>query len=92
LELRHYDVQIMGGLILHEGRLAEMATGEVKTLVSTRPVYTNALTLTGKSAFVITVNDYLAKRDMEKMGHIYRFLGLEVGLIHRRGTTQSLCL
>jgi len=64
LELRHYDVQILGGLILHDGRLAEMATGEGKTLVSTLPCYINALT--GKSAFIITVNDYLAKRDMKR--------------------------
>lgn len=79
LELRHYDVQLVGGLILHDGKLAEMATGEGKTLVSTLPVYANALT--GKSSFVITVNDYLAKRDMEKMGQVHRFLGLTVGLI-----------
>jgi len=79
LELRHYDVQMLGGLILHDGRLAEMATGEGKTLVSTLPVYANALT--GKTAFVITVNDYLARRDMEKMGQVHRFLGLTVGLI-----------
>jgi len=79
LELRHYDVQILGGLVLHDGRLAEMATGEGKTLVSTLPVYLNALT--GKTSFVITVNDYLAKRDMEIMGQVHRFLGLTVGLI-----------
>jgi preprotein translocase subunit SecA len=79
LELRHYDVQLLGGLILHDGRLAEMATGEGKTLVSTLPCYINALT--GKSSFIITVNDYLAKRDMEKMGQVHRFLGLSVGLI-----------
>jgi len=79
LEQRHYDVQLLGGLILHDGRLAEMATGEGKTLVSTLPCYLNSLT--GKSAFVITVNDYLAKRDMEKMGQVHRFLGLSVGLI-----------
>jgi len=79
LELRHYDVQLLGGLILHAGRLAEMATGEGKTLVSTLPCYLNALT--GTSAFVITVNDYLARRDMEKMSQIYRFLGLTVGLV-----------
>jgi len=79
LELRHYDVQILGGLVLHDGRLAEMATGEGKTLVSTLPVYLNALT--GKTSFVITVNDYLAKRDMEVMGQVHRFLGLKVGLI-----------
>lgn len=79
LELRHYDVQLIGGLILHDGGLAEMATGEGKTLVSTLPVYLNALT--GRSSFVVTVNDYLAKRDMEKMGQVHRFLGLTVGLI-----------
>jgi len=86
LELRHYDVQLVGGLILHGGGLAEMATGEGKTLVSTLPVYANALT--GKSSFVITVNDYLAKRDMEKMGQIHRFLGLSVGLI-QSGMTEE---
>jgi len=79
LEQRHYDVQLVGGMILHGGRLAEMATGEGKTLVSTLPCYLNALT--GKTAFVVTVNDYLAKRDMEKMGQVHRFLGLSVGLI-----------
>jgi preprotein translocase subunit SecA len=77
--LRHYDVQLIGGLVLHDGRLAEMATGEGKTLVATLPTYLNALT--GKSSFVITVNDYLARRDMEKMGQVHRFLGLTVGLI-----------
>lgn len=80
LELRHYDVQLLGGLILHEGRLAEMATGEGKTLVATLPSYLNSL-LEGKSSYVITVNDYLARRDMEKMGQVHRFLGLSVGLI-----------
>lgn len=79
IEQRHYDVQLLGGLILHDGRLAEMATGEGKTLVSTLPCYINALT--GKPSFVITVNDYLARRDMEKMGQVHRFLGLSVGLI-----------
>ena len=79
LELRHYDVQLLGGLILHDGRLAEMATGEGKTLVATLPAYLNALT--GKTSFVVTVNDYLARRDMEKMGQVHRFLGLTVGLI-----------
>lgn len=79
LEQRHYDVQLLGGIILHEGRLAEMATGEGKTLVSTLPCYLNALT--GTSAFVITVNDYLARRDAEKMGQVHRFLGLTVGLV-----------
>ena len=79
IEQRHYDVQLLGGLILHDGRLAEMATGEGKTLVSTLPCYINALT--GKPSFVITVNDYLARRDMEKMGQVHRYLGLSVGLI-----------
>jgi preprotein translocase subunit SecA len=87
LELRHYDVQLLGGLILHDSRLAEMATGEGKTLVSTLPAYLNALT--GKTSFIITVNDYLAKRDMEKMGQIHRFLGLSVGLIQSGMTEQE---
>ncbi|CAB9513768.1 Protein translocase subunit SecA [Seminavis robusta] len=86
LELRHYDVQIMGGLALHDGRLAEMATGEGKTLVATLPCYVN--TLAGKTSFVITVNDYLARRDMEKMGQVHRFLGLTVGLI-QSGMTEE---
>ena len=86
LELRHYDVQLIGGLVLHDGRLAEMATGEGKTLVATLPTYVNALT--GKSSFVITVNDYLARRDMEKMGQVHRFLGLTVGLI-QSGMTEN---
>lgn len=86
IEQRHYDVQIMGGLILHDGRLAEMATGEGKTLVSTLPCYINALT--GSSSFVITVNDYLARRDMEKMGQVHRYLGLTVGLI-QAGMTEE---
>ena len=86
IEQRHYDVQLMGGLILHDGRLAEMATGEGKTLVSTLPCYINALT--GKPAFVITVNDYLARRDMEKMGQVHRYLGLTVGLI-QAGMTEE---
>lgn len=87
LELRHYDVQILGGLVLHEGRLAEMATGEGKTLVSTLPVYLNALT--GTTSFVVTVNDYLAKRDMEIMGQVHRFLGLSVGLIQSEMKEQE---
>jgi preprotein translocase subunit SecA len=76
---RHYDVQLMGGIILHEGRIAEMKTGEGKTLVATLPVYLNALE--GKGVHVVTVNDYLAKRDAEWMGRVYRFLGLSVGCI-----------
>ncbi|MEW6032013.1 MAG: preprotein translocase subunit SecA [Bacillota bacterium] len=77
--LRPYDVQILGGIVLHEGNIAEMKTGEGKTLVATLPLYLNALT--GRGAHLVTVNDYLAKRDSEWMGAIYRFLGLEVGLI-----------
>ena len=87
MELRHYDVQLLGGLILHDGRLAEMATGEGKTLVSTLPAYLNALT--GQTSFVITVNDYLARRDMEKMGQVHRFLGLTVGLIQSGMTVEQ---
>lgn len=79
LGLRHFDVQLMGGVILHQGRIAEMKTGEGKTLVATLPVYLNALT--GKGVHVITVNDYLATRDSEQMGKLYNFLGLSVGLI-----------
>jgi len=86
IEQRHYDVQLLGGLILNDGRLAEMATGEGKTLVSTLPAYINALT--GKPSFVITVNDYLARRDMEKMGQVHRYLGLKVGLI-QAGMTED---
>jgi len=76
---RHFDVQLIGGMILHEGKIAEMKTGEGKTLVATLPVYLNALT--GRGVHVVTVNDYLAKRDAEWMGQIYRFLGLTVGVI-----------
>lgn len=77
--MRHFDVQLIGGMVLHEGKVAEMKTGEGKTLVATLPAYLNALT--GKGVHVVTVNDYLARRDSEWMGQIYRFLGLEVGLI-----------
>ncbi len=76
---RHFDVQLIGGMVLHEGRIAEMKTGEGKTLVATLPVYLNALT--GNGVHVVTVNDYLAKRDSEWMGQIYKFLGLTVGVI-----------
>ena len=76
---RHFDVQLIGGMILHEGRIAEMKTGEGKTLVATLPVYLNALA--GRGVHVVTVNDYLAKRDAEWMGQIYNFLGLRVGVI-----------
>ncbi|MFL5191288.1 MAG: DEAD/DEAH box helicase, partial [Microvirga sp.] len=76
---RHFDVQLIGGMVLHEGSIAEMRTGEGKTLVATLPVYLNALA--GKGVHVVTVNDYLARRDSEWMGQIYRFLGLSVGVI-----------
>ena len=79
LGMRHFDVQLIGGIILHQGRIAEMKTGEGKTLVATLPVYLNALE--GKGVHVITVNDYLAKRDSEWMGKLYKFLGLTVGLV-----------
>lgn len=79
LGMRHFDVQLLGGIVLHRGDIAEMKTGEGKTLVATLPVYLNALT--GKGAHVVTVNDYLATRDSEEMGQVYRFLGLSVGLI-----------
>ncbi|HKC65988.1 MAG TPA: hypothetical protein VKB86_20255, partial [Pyrinomonadaceae bacterium] len=77
--MRHFDVQLIGGLVLHQGKIAEMRTGEGKTLVATLPSYLNALT--GRGVHVITVNDYLASRDAEWMGQIHRFLGLEVGCI-----------
>ncbi|HRH20770.1 MAG TPA: preprotein translocase subunit SecA, partial [Brevundimonas sp.] len=76
---RHYDVQLVGGMILHQGGIAEMRTGEGKTLVATAPTYLNALT--GKGVHLITVNDYLARRDADWMGRIYRFLGLDVGVV-----------
>jgi preprotein translocase subunit SecA len=76
---RHYDVQLLGGIILHDGQIAEMKTGEGKTLVATLPVYLNAVT--GKGVHVVTVNDYLARRDSKWMGQIYEFLGLSVGCI-----------
>ena len=76
---RHFDVQLIGGMVLHEGKIAEMKTGEGKTLVATLPVYLNALA--GSGVHVVTVNDYLAKRDAEWMGQIYGFLGLTIGVI-----------
>ena len=79
LGMRHYDVQMLGGIVLHKGQIAEMKTGEGKTLVSTLPAYLNALT--GKGVHIVTVNDYLARRDAEWMGQVHRFLGLSVGLI-----------
>lgn len=82
LGLRHFDVQLIGGIILHQGRISEMKTGEGKTLVATLPAYLNALT--GKGVHIVTVNEYLAKRDSEWMGKVYKFLGLSVGLIYSR--------
>jgi preprotein translocase subunit SecA len=79
LGMRHFDVQLIGGIVLHEGKIAEMRTGEGKTLVATLPVYLNALA--GKGVHVVTVNDYLARRDAEWMGQIYRFLGMNVGVV-----------
>ena len=79
LGMRHFPVQVLGGIILHQGRISEMKTGEGKTLVATLPAYLNALS--GKGVHIVTVNDYLAKRDSEWMGKLYRFLGLTVGLI-----------
>jgi preprotein translocase subunit SecA len=84
---RHYDVQLLGGIVLHEGKIPEMRTGEGKTLVSTGPVYLNALT--GKGVHVVTVNDYLALRDSEWMGRIYRFLGLTVGCIQENMSPED---
>jgi len=79
IQMRHYDVQMIGGVVLHQGKISEMKTGEGKTLVATLPAYLNALT--GKGLHIVTVNDYLARRDAEWMGHIYKFLGLTVGVI-----------
>ena len=87
LGMKHYPVQILGGIILHQGRIAEMKTGEGKTLVATLPAYLNALS--GNGAHIVTVNDYLAKRDSEWMGKIYRFMGLTVGLIiHEKNNAE----
>ena len=79
LQMRHFDVQLIGGMVLHYGKIAEMRTGEGKTLMATLPAYLNALS--GKGVHVVTVNDYLAARDAEWMGKLYRFLGLSVGVI-----------
>ncbi len=88
LNMRHFDVQILGGIVLFEGKIAEMKTGEGKTLVATLPVYLNSFT--GRSTHLVTVNEYLAKRDSEWMGVIYKFLGLKVGLIqHEMPTTEK---
>ena len=87
LGMRHFDVQLIGGIVLHQGRIAEMKTGEGKTLVATLPCYLNAIE--GKGVHVVTVNDYLAKRDSEQMGKIHRFLGLTVGLITHEKTPEE---
>ena len=88
LHMRHFYVQILGGIVLHQGRIAQMATGEGKTLVATLPAYLNALT--GKGVHIVTVNDYLAQRDAEWMGKIYKFLGLSVGVIvHNQSRAQK---
>src|SRR5437879_1808184 len=84
LNMRHFDVQLIGGAVLHKGKIAEMKTGEGKTLVATLPAYLNALD--GKGVHVVTVNDYLARRDSEWMGRIYRFLGMTVGVIQHELT------
>ena len=89
LGMRHYRVQLIGGIVLHQGRIAEMKTGEGKTLVGTAPVYLNALT--GKGVHVVTVNDYLAKRDKEQMGKVYEFLGMTVGVIVHGQDPQTRC-
>ncbi len=85
--MRHFDVQLIGGITLHEGRIAEMKTGEGKTLVATLPVYLNALT--GKGVFVVTVNDYLARRDAEWMRPLYEFLGMTVGVVESRQDSEA---
>ena len=87
LNMEHYPVQLIGGIVLHQGRIAEMKTGEGKTLVSTCPAYLNALA--GKGVFIVTVNDYLAKRDAEWMGEVHRFLGLTVGVVLNAMTPQE---
>ena len=87
LGMRHFDVQLIGGIVLHQGRIAEMKTGEGKTLVATLPCYLNALS--GKGVHVVTVNDYLAKRDSQWMGKLYNYLGLSVGLVIHGMTSEE---
>src|SRR6187431_1557366 len=87
LNMRHFDVQLIGGAVLHRGKIAEMKTGEGKTLVATLPAYLNALE--GKGVHVVTVNDYLARRDSEWMGRIFRFLGMSVGVVQHELTDQQ---
>src|SRR5688572_18269500 len=86
LGMRHFDVQLIGGMVLHDGKIAEMATGEGKTLVATLPAYLNALT--GRGVHVVTVNDYLPKRDAQWMGPLYQSLGLTVGVIQHEASFQ----
>src|SRR5579859_6266017 len=89
LNMRHFDVQLIGGMVLHSGKISEMKTGEGKTLVATLPVYLNALS--GRGVHVVTVNDYLAKRDSEWMGKLYGFLGLSVGcVVHSQGDGEKI--
>ena len=87
LNMEHFPVQLIGGIVLHQGRIAEMKTGEGKTLVSTCPAYLNALA--GKGVQIVTVNDYLAKRDAEWMGQVHRFLGLTVGVVLNEMNSQE---
>src|SRR5512136_1099819 len=87
LAMRHFDVQLIGGMVLHEGKIAEMATGEGKTLVATLPLYLNALP--GNGVHLVTVNDYLARRDARWMGPIYHFLGLGVGVLQEAARTEN---
>ena len=87
LNMEHYPVQLIGGIVLHQGRIAEMKTGEGKTLVSTCPAYLNALS--GKGVQIVTVNDYLAKRDAEWMGQVHEFLGLKVGVVLNSMTSEE---
>ena len=84
VRMRHFDVQLIGGIVLHQGKISEMKTGEGKTLVATLPAYLNALE--GKGVHIVTVNDYLAKRDTEWMGPVFQFLGLSVGTIQHEMT------
>jgi preprotein translocase subunit SecA len=85
--LRHFDVQLIGGVVLHQGMIAEMRTGEGKTLVATMPIYLNALE--GKGVHLVTVNDYLARRDARWMGPIFNFLGLSVGILQEAARTEN---
>src|SRR6478752_6298787 len=87
LKMRHFDVQLIGGMVLHNGKIAEMRTGEGKTLMATLPVYLNAIT--GKGVHVVTVNDYLARRDAEWMGRLYRFLGMSTGVVQHDMNDQE---